>query len=65
MIITIRERSWKKAGHGLEHALVLKRASGRPFKKKLLIEVLSVIWKVAQILTFSRVDKVLDGGPWC
>lgn len=57
MIISLRDRSWKEEGQSLEHAILLKRASGKPLKKKALIEVLNGVWKVSELSSFQRVES--------
>lgn len=79
MRISLKGSSWDEAGQDLEHAVLLRRASGKAFKKKILIEILNGIWKVEDQPTFRKAEnntllinfksekdkeKVLTGGPW-
>lgn len=56
MIITLKQTSWEEAGQRLEYAVLVKRAYGKPFKKKSLIEVLNGVWKVSQKPSFIKVE---------
>lgn len=79
VVISLKGKEWEEAGQNLEFAILLRRASGKGFKKKLLVELLSGVWKVNKQPTFQKVennillvnfqtekdgDMVLEGGPW-
>lgn len=79
VVISLKGTKWEDAGQNMEFAVLLRRASGKSFKKKLLVDLLSGIWKVAEKPTFKKVennillvnfqtkkdrDMVFEGGPW-
>lgn len=79
MVVSLDEINWEEASKGLEWAVLLKFATGRPIRKGMMVDVFQKIWKLRMDAEFLKVEKnillvklwsredqqeVLDGGPW-
>lgn len=49
--------NWAEADKELQWAILIKMASGKPIRKRALVDVLEKVWKLKEPTTFSKVVK--------